>query len=89
MQGNFLSHFPAHFPAQFAACGARTRGGTDCQAPAMSNGRCRMHGGLASGPPPGNQNALKHGQYSAQAIAARRRARALVRQMRATIEAVK
>ncbi|MDH7797151.1 MULTISPECIES: HGGxSTG domain-containing protein [unclassified Beijerinckia] len=85
MQGNFPSHFPAHF----AACGARTRSGTACRAPAMSNGRCRMHGGLSSGPPPGNQNALKHGQYSAEAIATRRRARALVRQMRATIAAMK
>lgn len=85
MQGDFPSRFPAHF----AACGARTRGGAACRAPAMLNGRCRLHGGLSSGPPPGNRNAFKHGHYSAEAIAMRRRARALVKQMRATIEAMK
>jgi hypothetical protein len=26
-------------------CGARTRSGEKCKAPAMSNSRCRMHGG--------------------------------------------
>ena len=26
-------------------CRARTRRGTECQSPAMKNGRCRMHGG--------------------------------------------
>ena len=39
-------------------CGARTRKGTPCKAPAVwdkardrpVNGRCRMHGGLSTGP---------------------------------------
>jgi hypothetical protein len=31
-------------------CEARTRAGHPCRAPAMDNGRCRMHGGLATGP---------------------------------------
>ena len=31
-------------------CGARTRAGTPCKAPAMPAGRCRMHGGLSTGP---------------------------------------
>lgn len=32
-------------------CGARTRAGTACQAPAMANKvRCRLHGGLSTGP---------------------------------------
>ena len=31
-------------------CGARTRSGAKCKAPAMSNGRCRMHGGKSTGP---------------------------------------
>jgi flagellar biosynthesis/type III secretory pathway chaperone len=30
-------------------CGAITRKGTKCQAPAMKNGRCRMHGGKSTG----------------------------------------
>ena len=33
-----------------ARCGARTRAGTPCRSPAMRNGRCRMHGGLSTGP---------------------------------------
>lgn len=31
-------------------CGARTRKGPPCVAPARPNGRCRMHGGLSTGP---------------------------------------
>ena len=31
-------------------CGARTRAGLACRQPAMTNGRCRLHGGLSSGP---------------------------------------
>src|SRR5580700_674775 len=31
-------------------CGAKTRRGTVCQCPAMPNGRCRLHGGLSTGP---------------------------------------
>ncbi|WFU44981.1 HGGxSTG domain-containing protein [Bradyrhizobium sp. CB82] len=53
-------------------CGARTRNGSPCQSPAMPNGRCRMHGGPSPGAPKGNKNALKHGWYSAEAIAVRR-----------------
>ena len=30
-------------------CGAQTRGGCVCRAPAMANGRCRMHGGTSTG----------------------------------------
>ncbi len=30
-------------------CGARTREGNPCKAPARSNGRCRNHGGLSTG----------------------------------------
>jgi hypothetical protein len=31
-------------------CGAHTRAGTPCRSPAMENGRCRLHGGLSTGP---------------------------------------
>jgi hypothetical protein len=54
-------------------CGARTRSGKPCQSPAMSNGRCRMHGGLSPGPPKGNKNAFKHGRYCDGFAAAKRR----------------
>jgi uncharacterized protein YjcR len=59
-------------------CGARTRKGSECQSPAMPNGRCRMHGGKSPGAPRGNRNAWKHGHYSAEAIALRRLIRRLL-----------
>ncbi|MCL6442056.1 MAG: hypothetical protein K6T83_01095 [Alicyclobacillus sp.] len=47
-----------------AACGAKTRSGGTCKNNAMPNGRCRLHGGKSTGPPKGNQNALKWGFWS-------------------------
>ena len=63
-------------------CGAKTRSGKPCQSPAVhGNKRCRMHGGApGSGPPKGNQNALKHGLYRKGAIEQRKQLRALLRQ---------
>ncbi len=66
-------------------CGAkaRTQGGAPCRAPAMKNGRCRMHGGKATGPRTAEGLAriiaavTRHGYYSKEARAARRRAAAL------------
>jgi len=37
-----------------------------------------MHGGMSSGAPRGNKNALKHGRYSAESIAERRYLRELL-----------
>ncbi len=64
-------------------CGARTRSGKSCQAPAVQGKRrCRMHGGAeGSGAPLGSRNALKHGFYSAAAKAERRRLRRLLRHL--------
>ena len=67
-------------------CGARTRKGSPCQAPAMPNGRCRMHGGKSRGAPKGNRNALKHGRYTADAIANRRKIAALVREIERLVD---
>jgi glucans biosynthesis protein len=69
-------------------CGARTRSGTACRSPAVQGKkRCRMHGGAhGSGAPPGNQNALKHGRYTRQAIAERKAFRELIRQATETLE---
>lgn len=59
-------------------CGARTRRGTACRAPAMKNGRCRLHGGKSTGPktPEGlermRQAKIKHGLYSSEFIDFRR-----------------
>jgi len=69
-------------------CGAKTRKGAPCQAPAVAGKRrCRLHGGAAgSGAPKGNQNALKHGHYSKDAIELRRHVRALIRQSQKLLE---
>jgi uncharacterized protein YjcR len=68
-------------------CRARTRSGQPCQAPAMSNGRCRMQGGMSPGAPKGNKNAFKHGRYTAEAIARRREISGLLRAMKALTNA--
>lgn len=74
---------------QAPRCGARTRSGTPCRAPAISGAeRCRMHGGKGSGAPKGNRNALKHGLYTGAALERDRRARALLRQIREVLEAL-
>ena len=70
-------------------CRARTRSGQPCQAPAMSNGRCRMHGGTSPGAPKGNKNAFKHGRYTAEEIANRREITALLQTMRALARATR
>lgn len=54
----------------------------------MANGRCRMHGGASPGAPLGNANALKHGRFTADAIAQRRELAALIRSMRRLIDEV-
>jgi len=63
-------HTPKFAFQKAKLCLAKTRRGTTCQAPAANGkGRCRLHGGAkGSGAPLGNQNALKHGKYSKEAI---------------------
>ena len=69
-------------------CGARTRSGSRCRSPAMPNGRCRMHGGMFPGAPKGNKNALKHGHYTAKAIANRREIAKVLRDAKALVKEV-
>jgi hypothetical protein len=47
-----------------------------------------MHGGASPGAPQGNQNALKHGRYTAEAIARRRDLADLLREMKALVDMV-
>ena len=65
-------------------CGAATRSGTTCRAPAVhGKSRCRMHGGARrSGAPRGNQNARKHGAFALDGIAERRAIRELLGETR-------
>ena len=69
-----------------ARCGAKTRKGTPCQSPAMSNGRCRMHGGNSHGGPFGNQHALKHGLYTKEAIAERKMVSQMLKKSKRLLE---
>src|SRR5262245_41198614 len=52
-------------------CGARLRDGALCaRAPVEGRRRCRSHGcAPRTGAPKGNSNALKHGRFTAAAIA--------------------
>lgn len=72
-------------------CGAKTRPGGACRSPAArGNKRCRMHGGAqGSGAPTANQNARKHGLFTGDAIAERRRIQALLGEARKLLEEMK
>ncbi|WP_246755584.1 HGGxSTG domain-containing protein [Bradyrhizobium sp. CCBAU 53338] len=61
-------------------CGAQSRRGEPCRAPALrGKARCRMHGGAAgSGAPFGNSNAVTHGYFTSEAIEERRFVRAVL-----------
>jgi hypothetical protein len=81
-------------PGDFLAaprCGARTRCGGSCRQPAMPNGRCRMHGGLSTGPrtPEGRARCararLTHGGYSTATRALRAEAHAWTKRIRGLI----
>lgn len=61
-------------------CGAHARTtGEPCRQPAMKNGRCRLHGGKATGRP------VTHGQRTKKAIARRKEIAALNKEMRKLI----
>ncbi len=72
-------------------CGARTRCGGTCRQPAMANGRCRMHGGLSTGPRTADgrercrRARLTHGGYSAHVRQLRAATRAHGRRVRALV----
>jgi hypothetical protein len=55
-----------------------TRSGNPRQSSTMANGRCRMHGGPSPAHQKGNRKAFKHGPFTAEAIARRREASALI-----------
>jgi hypothetical protein len=69
-------------------CLAKTRRGTLCQCPAMKNGRCKLHGGLSTGPKTAEglerirQSRTIHGRYSKAARAERQYFRWLEQQYR-------
>lgn len=85
-------------PGDFLAaprCGAHTRAGGCCRQPAMRNGRCRLHGGLSTGPRTAAGRARcaaarrTHGFYSAEIVALRRAGAAYCRRMDALFAALR
>lgn len=69
-------------------CGAHCRTtGLPCQAPAMPNGRCRMHGGRSPGAPCGEAHGnFKHGLRTKEAMEERRALGAAVAALKKLIE---
>jgi uncharacterized protein YjcR len=71
-------------------CGAKTRAGGSCRAPAMhGKRRCRKHGGApGSGAPKGNRNARRHGLFTGDAIAERKRIGDLLDDVRKLLKSI-
>ena len=69
-------------------CGAKTRSGDACRSPAVhGKKRCRMHGcAQGSGAPKANENARKHGLFTRDAIAERKRIQTLLGEARKLLE---
>ena len=71
-RGRLKNGAPGGDPSLAPRCGARTRAGHPCRAPAMKNGRCRMHGGASTGPRTKaglermRQARTKHGYYGGE-----------------------
>jgi hypothetical protein len=77
--------------AKAPRCGTKTRAGGCCRQPAMKNGRCRMHGGLSTGPRTAEglararQARWKHGFDSAEIRSLRREAAHAARKLAASV----
>jgi hypothetical protein len=87
---------PRGDPNLAARCGARTRAGCACRAPAMrGKARCRMHGGASTGPRTAEGLARLraartiHGRYGAEAVAFRRHCVVLRRRVRVLLGVVR
>jgi glucans biosynthesis protein len=81
-RGHLINGNPPGDSSTAPRCGARTRGGGACRSPAVrGKRRCRMHGGLSTGPrtPEGLERSRRarwlHGRYS---VETRRRRAALI-----------
>jgi len=94
-RGWLKNNNPPGDPSKAPRCGAKTRQKTSCRAPAMSNGRCRMHGGKSTGPktPEGRKKCemakYRHGNFSKWMMNNRSEYRRITREARAMIEKMK
>jgi hypothetical protein len=77
-----------------ARCGAKNRRGLPCQCPAMSNGRCRLHGGKSTGPRTADgierirRAVTKDGRYTKAARAEHERYRELLNNCREVLQEI-
>ena len=77
-----------------ARCGAKNRRGLPCQCPAMSNGRCRLHGGKSTGPKTAagieriRRAVTKDGRYTKTAKAEHEQYRKLVQDCREVLQEI-
>ena len=84
---------PGNF-SEARRCRAKTRSGSPCKAPAMKNGRCRMHGGKSTGPKTweGIERIkaahLKHGEFSKEAQADKKYFRSLLKNLEGTMQEI-
>jgi hypothetical protein len=75
-------------------CNAKTRNGSLCKAPAMRNGRCRMHGGKSTGPKTreGIERIraahMKHGEFTKEAQEDKKYFRSLLKSLKGTIQEI-
>lgn len=82
--GRLNNRNPSAAPGCVRQCGAKTRSGDPCRRSPMANGRCRLHGGLSTGPktPEGRERIrralLNHGRYTKEAKRNRLECRELV-----------
>ncbi len=84
--GRLKNGNPRGDPLNAPRCGAKTRAGSLCRQPAMTNGRCRLHGGKSPGAPRGERNGnYRHGLRTKEAIADRRRAADIRNRLHRTI----
>src|ERR1700675_5100780 len=93
-RGKLRNANPSGDFSKAARCGAKNRRGTPCQCPAMPNGRCRLHGGLSTGPKTAEgiqrikRASTRHGWYSQAAKAERAEARQVLRRLQALIRGI-
>jgi hypothetical protein len=75
-----------HYPMPRVHCGAKTRHGGPCRQPAMTNGRCRLHGGKSK---KGKEHGrYLHGRRTKEAIATQQMVSDLIRQARQLLEQI-
>ena len=93
--GHLLNGNPSGNPSSAPRCGARTRAGSPCKAPAIrGRRRCRLHGGLSTGPKTleGIERIraarTQHGRFSAEGLAFERHRRTYFRDAYRSVRAL-